>query len=108
MVAALAAPRSRILDFAHANATVRDILTGLPEALRSEPKAGGLLVFSPDAERLLYATMHDGSAVRRIVAAVPDGETLILASLAGGPLARVANPCRGGACGAGVPRTGAP
>lgn len=63
--------RTPIITYAHRNPWIKPLILRLPHALLPVPHETGLMVLSPDAKRVFFNTMHDGSRIQDISVVVP-------------------------------------
>jgi len=66
-------PRSGLINFVHRNPWIKSLLLSLPQKLLPIAKKTGILVLDSKGEKALYYVMHDGTKIRDISVAVPNG-----------------------------------
>lgn len=69
-------PRSKVINFIHRNPWIKPFVLSLPQSILPVAKNTGILVLNPEAEKVLYFKMHDGSKIRDISVAVPNGKRI--------------------------------
>ncbi len=68
--------RSKVGTWVHKHPWIKPLLLRLPHALLPVPKQTGLIALSPDASRVLFYSVHDGSRVADISVVTPGKDAL--------------------------------
>lgn len=69
-------PRSGLVNFVHSNPWIKPLILSLPQKLLPIAKKTGVLVLDREGKKALYYRMHDGSKIKDISVAVPNGEEI--------------------------------
>ncbi|MGH8458987.1 MAG: SMP-30/gluconolactonase/LRE family protein, partial [Nevskiales bacterium] len=72
--------RSRVATWAHQHPWIKGLLLRLPHALLPVPPQTGLMALSPDASRVLFYSIHDGSRINDISVVTPGSDVLFPAN----------------------------